>query len=185
MHAQWTRIRDRLQQLGCLDNMALLPGASAADLAALEQHLGASLPASLKDFLSVHNGQAGFGLMRGESLLSTTGIRQAWDNWRSIDEAEMNEDCAEFMGSDPAGAIKPLYCNPAWIPLTHDGGGNHVGLDFDPDRAGTAGQVIAFGRDEDVKRLLADSFEPFVEECIAWLERAVWNGKYLDAGAAA
>jgi hypothetical protein len=45
--------------------------------------------------------------------------------------------------------------------------------------------VIAFGRDEDTKRLLADSFECFVEDCIRWLEGAVWNGEYLDAARSA
>jgi cell wall assembly regulator SMI1 len=185
MQDQWMRIKERLESLGCLEQMALLPGASQAQIEALEEHMGVTLPAALKEFLAVHNGQGGFGLIYGSEFLSVSGIRQEWDNWRSIDETEMNEDCAEFMGSEPNGFIKPLYCNRAWIPLTHDGGGNHFGLDLDPDILGKSGQVIAFGRDEDIKRLLANSFELFVEECIAWLERAVWNGKYLDVARSA
>lgn len=185
MQAQWMRIRDRLQSLGCLEEMALLPGASQAEIDALERHIGVILPDPFKRFLVVHNGQDGFGLIYGSALLSASGIRQQWDNWRSIDESAMNADCAEFMASDPEGFIKPLYCNRAWIPFTHDGGGNHFGLDLDPDILGKAGQVIAFGRDEDTKRLLANSFELFVEDCIAWLERAVWNGEYLDVARSA
>ena len=73
-------------------------------------------------------------------------IAGEWDNWRSIDETAMNEDCADFMDSAPKGVIKPKYTNPLWIALTHDGGGNHAGLDFDPDANRRPGQVIVFGR---------------------------------------
>ena len=48
-----------------------------------------------------------------------------------------------------------------------------MGLELNLDQLGTAGQVIAFGRDEDIKRLLANSIELFVEDCIAWPECAV------------
>ena len=56
-----------------------------------------------------------------------------------------------------------MYANPLWIPLTHDGGGNHAGLDFDPDTKGRPGQVIVFGRDMDTKRLVAPNFETFLD----------------------
>ncbi|MEK6347289.1 MAG: SMI1/KNR4 family protein [Burkholderia sp.] len=180
MQQQWTRIKDRLARLGCLDQMALRPGASQTDIETLEGHMGVRLPESFKQFLLIHDGQDGFGLVYGSQLLSLSGIRQQWNNWRSIDENAMNDDCAEFMGSEPQGFIKPLYSNRNWIPFSHDGGGNHVGMDFDPDAQGAVGQVIAFGRDEDLKRLLANSFEAFVEGWIDWLDRAVWNGQYLD-----
>nr|WP_315595326.1 SMI1/KNR4 family protein [uncultured Cupriavidus sp.] len=65
------------------------------------------------------------------------------------------------------------------IPLTTDGG-NHVGLDYDPDTNGTIGQVITFGRDEDTKRVIANSFEHFVSLLISAVATARWNGEYLD-----
>jgi cell wall assembly regulator SMI1 len=178
----WARIERRLAGLGCLRDVALRPGAREPEMVELERHLGISIPNGVKSFLSIHDGQEGVGLIHGHELLSISGIRQQWDNWRSIDEQEMNDDCAEFMGSEPPGVIKPLYCNRAWIPLTSDGGGNHIGLDFDPDRLGVRGQVIAFGRDEDTKRLLAPTFEVFMDGYLSWLERAEWNGEYLSAG---
>jgi len=181
MKDMWERIERRLAELGCADAMALRPGASANEIAQLEEHLGIGLPDSVKRSLAIHDGQDGFGLVDGSALLSLAGIRQQWDTWRSLDEDAMNADCAEFMASEPEGFIKPMYCNRAWIPLTHDAGGNHVGLDYDPGPLGQRGQVIAFGRDEDTKRLLAGSFEAFMEARLSWLERARWNGEYLDA----
>jgi cell wall assembly regulator SMI1 len=183
MQDAWTRIEGRLAKLGCLDRMQLQQGAASGALHQLERHLGIQLPASVKSFLSVHDGQAGFGLMLGERFLSTEGIRTEWDVWRSIDEEEMNRDCAEFMKSQPEGVIKVMYTNRLWIPLTSDAGGNHIGLDYDPDHRGRVGQVISFGRDEDTKRLLANDFDGFVEQCISWLDGATWNGKYLDNAA--
>jgi cell wall assembly regulator SMI1 len=180
MQQQWMRIKDRLATLGCLDEMALRSGASQADIEVLEEHIGVLLPQSFKQFLLIHDGQDGFGLVYGSQLLSVSGVRQQWDNWRSLDENAMNDDCAEFMGSEPEGYIKLVYCNRHWIPFSHDGGGNHDGMDFDPDARGSTGQVIAFGRDEDIKRLLANSFEAFLDSWIDWLDHAVWNGKYLD-----
>lgn len=63
----------------------------------------------LKDFLSVHDGQDARvhrpGLVLGDLLLPVAGIRAQWDGWRSIDEASMNADCAEFMRSRTEGCI--------------------------------------------------------------------------------
>ncbi|NHZ90783.1 KNR4-like cell wall assembly/cell proliferation coordinating protein [Massilia sp. CCM 8733] len=180
MEQLWARIERRLAELGCLDKMALRPGADPQAIAQLERHLGVVLPDPVKRFLAIHDGQDGTGLVDGYTLLSIAGIQQQWDGWRELDEEAMNADCADSMGSEPAGTIKPMYTNPAWIALTHDYGGNHVGLDLDPDLLGQPGQVIAFGRDEDVKRLLANSFPEYMDIYVAWLERARWNGQYLD-----
>lgn len=180
MKEHWDKIERRLTDLGCADEMQLCAGADPTAIAALERHIGLDLPPSLKDFLAIHDGQLGVGLIFGQQLLPVSEIRREWDVWRSIDEEEMNRDCADMMSSEPEGFIKPMYCNRRWIPLTSDAGGNHIGLDFDPDVHGNVGQVIAFGRDEDTKRLLGSDFDTFILSCITWLEGAQWNGEYLD-----
>lgn len=181
MNNHWVRIEQRLAEFGCLGEMKLLPPARDEEVAELELHIGIRLPDSVRRFVTIHNGQAGFGLIYGQQLLSVAGIRREWDNWRDIDEGEMNADCAEFMRSDPEGVVKLNYYNRAWIPLTHDAGGNHIGLDFDPDTLGTRGQVIVFGGDEDTKRLIAHSFDAFLDGYMLWLEHAEWRDGQLDA----
>jgi cell wall assembly regulator SMI1 len=183
VNKHWETIERRLVDLGCVTEMQLNVGATEDALSNLEAHIGVQLPDSVKQFIFIHNGQKGFGLLLGQQFLSTDGIRREWDVWRSIDEEDMNEDCAEFMASEPAGFIKAMYTNRLWIPLTSDSGGNHLGLDFDPDNLGRVGQVIAFGRDEDTKRFIASDFSAFLDRCIAWLTSAVWNGEYLDGAA--
>ncbi|WP_061958313.1 SMI1/KNR4 family protein [Cupriavidus pauculus] len=181
MQELWIGIEQSLSTLGCLDRMHLRPGATAEAIAELEWHVGVRLADGLKAFLAVHDGQDGHvGLVEGALLLSVEEIRREWDVWRSIDEDEMNADCADFMASHPEGYVKPLYTNRLWIPLTKDFGGNHIGLDYDPDAKGTVGQVIRFGRDEDTKRVIADSFESFVALLVAAAASAHWNGEYLE-----
>ncbi|MFT3777904.1 MAG: SMI1/KNR4 family protein [Ottowia sp.] len=115
MLEQWKRIENRLAELGCGGSIVLLPGADPAEIQSLENYLGVALPESVKSSLLIHDGQDGPGLFFGQQLLSAAGIREQWDAWRSIDEAKMNADCAEFMESDPEGVIKPMYCNRSWI----------------------------------------------------------------------
>lgn len=87
----------------------------------------------------------------------------------------MNADCAEFMSSDPPGAVKPMDTNRSWIPLTREHGGNHIDLDFDPGPDGVVGQVIAYGRDEDEKRLLANSFREFLPLLVVTVRDEDWS----------
>ncbi len=173
----WNDIKDLIGRNGHLDTLALRPGASVQALDALERHVGVELPRALRDFLAIHDGQdpRARGLFFHSMFLGTDEIAGEWDNWRSIDEAEMNADCADFMASEPPGFVKPLYANRLWIPLTHDGGGNHAGLDFDPDTKGQPGQVIVFGRDMDTKRLMAPDFETFLTLFVAQLRSGTWT----------
>ena len=45
-----------------------------------------------------------------------------------------------------------------------------MGLDFDPGPTGTYGQVINFGREEEQKAVLANSFSEFVQSFVKDLE---------------
>ncbi len=177
MSNAWNEIITYLKQARLFDACGLNEGATSQELAQLEQHIGQSLPQELHAFLSEHNGQKSsrLGIYVGCELLSTESICQQWNTWRSIDEPAMNEDCAEFMSSNPSGAIKPMYTNRCWVPLTHDHGGNHIGLDFDPGPNGVRGQVIAYGRDEDEKQLLANSFKEFLPVLVANVRDGDWS----------
>lgn len=183
MSTHWSSVKDALREKGCLEKASLNEGASPQELEVLERHLGVDLPVHVKEFLSEHNGQAEdaeCAIYFGSPILSTSAIKESWDTWRSIDEEEMNEDCAEFMASDPVGYVKAMYTNPKWIPLTHDFGGNHVGIDFDPDERGQYGQIIAYGRDEDTKKLKASDFAGFIEKLVSEIRDPRWE--FTDVG---
>lgn len=180
----WTQIEQSLSAKGCLEQMGLRPGASEREIADLEAHLGVRFPDSLRMFLSIHDGQEGtiprtvwFAHLVPGRLLPIAQIQRAWERWRELEY--MNADCAPHMGSSPEGAVKLMYTHRAWIPLLDTAGGNYLGLDYDPDIGGTAGQVISFGPDEDLKCVLSSDFEGFVEKMAASIARSTWDGHNL------
>lgn len=72
------------------------------------------------------------------------------------------QDLMAKQDSVPAGAIQRVYAHPAWIPLVRDWGGNNLAVDLAPGPNGTWGQIILFGRDYDIKYVVARSWAHFV-----------------------
>jgi cell wall assembly regulator SMI1 len=176
MSEAWTRIEGLLAERNVLPFLKLNPGASAAEIAAVEHHLGVTFPEEFRRLLLIHNGQdSGCGLFFGLQFLPLSEIKSNWDMWRSLDGDGLNEELADSMSSQPPGAIKPLYMNRGWVPFTHDYSGNHIGIDYDPDTQGIPGQIIAFGRDDDVKKLKADSFSHFLTTFERQLANLTWT----------
>ncbi|MBW4625181.1 MAG: SMI1/KNR4 family protein [Brasilonema octagenarum HA4186-MV1] len=155
----------------------LNPGATESEIESLENHIGIQLPMSFKEFYKWHNGQQGkiTGLFYGLEFLSLEGIFEQWKTWSDI--IDVDETINEEIGgkSHIPGKVKEIYINKKWIPFVHDWGGNHIGIDFDPAERGRVGQVINFGRDEDVKFVLADDFESFLN----WLMTELESGNYI------
>ncbi|MDQ1593229.1 MAG: hypothetical protein QOG71_3856 [Pyrinomonadaceae bacterium] len=171
MEELWQRIEEWLRQHAPHILEGLNAGASEDEIKALHTQVGASLPEELVAFYRVHNGQRqdSSGLFFGLQFLSIDEVLTNRESWTELDY--MNEEMEDMMESYPDGVIKKLYANAGWLPVTHDYGGNHIGVDLDPDWKGARGQVIVFGRDEDRKRLAAESFPAFIEFFVAQLEQ--------------
>lgn len=125
--------------------------------------VGNTLPQSFVSIYANCNGQfrTKAGFVFGLSLLSTEKIIHELNVWREIIDqglAGLNESCSSLTPS----AIKIEYANTKWLPLLGDGGGNFIGVDFDPGPTGTKGQIINFGRDEDDKCVFAKSLDDFL-----------------------
>jgi cell wall assembly regulator SMI1 len=93
--------------------------------------------------------------------------------------------------SCPPGFVNEIYYDPLWIPFVKDNVGNNIALDLNPGEAGTWGQVILFGRDYDIKFVVADSFSEFLSNICTALEEDhgevdededlnVYNGKVYN-----
>jgi cell wall assembly regulator SMI1 len=176
VHQQW-----RYLELWLQDNLPevaadLNPGCSEAALAELETLVGKPLPEDVKAFYRIHDGQFGkvpTGLFYGLLFLSLAAATQQWLTWKSILDRETVEGLAQlsmFCTSAKPGAIKEIYANRFWVPFAYDFAGNHLGIDLDPGPNGVYGQVINFGRDEDAKFVLANSFAAFIEWMIDQLK---------------
>lgn len=166
----------------------LNPGCSSEALEQLEHQLGCSLPADFKACYQHHNGQKGAttGLFCGLPFLSIEALYSQWLGWQELAE-DFSQEAAEYGGENlaleitgdsyPDQSIKPTYINLKWIPISEDGGGNHLGVDLDPGTVGVVGQVINFGRDENNKFVLAPSLTDFV----AWMIGEYAQGNYLSS----
>lgn len=166
----------------------LAPGCSDDALRDFEQLVERPLPDPLRAFYRGHDGQAGdapAGLFYGMTFLSLQGAAEHWKEWQALRDRCCAEETAglnEYATSVPADTIATVYSDPGWIPVAHDYGGNYLGVDLAPGPAGTVGQVINFGRDEDRKFVLAPSFDAFVERLLAELESGNFHIQVEDDG---
>ena len=171
MKTQWERIEAWLAAHAPYLLRDLRKGAAPSTLAKLEAQIQRGLPESVRAFYAVHDGQKSVcpkGLFYSLQCMPLARVLEAQRLWAGL--VDMNDELAHAMSSSPSGHIKPLYANPLWIPFADDQSGNHLGIDLDPDVEGVEGQVIVFGRDENRKRLVARSFEAFIDMFVGQLE---------------
>jgi len=154
------------------DRYVFNPPATETELTAFERRVGIKLPRAYHQLYRWHDGEDDdrSGHIYGLPILPLDEAGSQWQAWVDV-LAEFGGNRYQIPGGAwPAGAVDPAYINPRWIPLTHDGSGNHIGLDFDPWPGGRVGQVILFGRDEEVKAVLAESLGEFLGWIVGLLE---------------
>ncbi|KAK7954039.1 hypothetical protein PG996_014925 [Apiospora saccharicola] len=84
------------------------------------------------------------------------------------------QDLLAKQDSVPAGAVQRAYAHQAWIPLVRDWGGNNLAVDLAPGPTGTWGQIILFGRDYDIKYVVARSWGHFMAMVADDLNSGKW-----------
>ena len=151
---------------------AINPPATEEELRDLELKLDVRLPEDFKSFYKVHNGQEtnSPGIIPPGILLSIEEILHQHSIWKEL----TNSGTFYKILSDPENGIKNDWYNLKWIPITHDGTGDHICIDMDPDKGGRIGQIIAFEHDNPVRIIVAPSFA----EWINLLIRDLQVGKY-------
>lgn len=137
---------------------------------------GKSLPDEHGELYRQANGHASQfeGVFMGMSLLSIEESAAIWKELQGHDGAEFDSECESI----PANAIRLKHRNPGWIPLASDFSGNYIGIDLDPDSKGEVGQIINFGRDEEVKMVLAPTLKHLLIVVLQQFEA----GKYRMEG---
>ena len=154
------------------DRYRFNPPATEAQLDRFERLVSIKLPRAYRRLYRWHDGEQDdrWGHFYGLPLLPLREAASQWAAWNDV-LSDFGGDRYKVSGRGwPEGAVDPAYINPRWLPLTHDGSGNHIGLDFDPWPRGRVGQVILFGRDEDTKAVLAESLGGFLEWVAGLLE---------------
>jgi cell wall assembly regulator SMI1 len=151
----------------------LNPPADPAAIAELEALIGHRLPEAVIAGWRLHDGQRcedDHGVALGFWWLPVAAVAREWTGWREVgggwDEQLFEDDLDRAQRSFPKGTIQCRYTTPGWIPLLQwPFDGDSIGLDFNPGPAGTPGQVINFGRDQENKTVIADDFATLM----AWM----------------
>lgn len=171
MDQVWERIEAALAERFPELLATLNPGASEEAIVASEAALGIRFPDDFRLSVKRHDGQGAFRRLMGVGpLLPLEGIVVQWQVWKELLDDGTFEDDGEPFESMPHPGVKPDWWNARWIPITHDGSGNHDCLDLDPADGGSSGQVIEMWHDDDIRPLNAPSLTAWLTEFLEELE---------------
>jgi cell wall assembly regulator SMI1 len=176
MRDAWRRFEAVLQAAApdLYADLARAAPATARAIAAAEGCIGLSLPEDVRASYTVHDGSGGacilpqsygHGCVNFVALLSLDEVVRDAQLWRAFHFDESNHSRAR-----PDGPIKRTWWNRRWVPVTWDGGGDHLCLDFDPAPGGVSGQVIGFSHETGPVRVVADSWRSYLERVATDLE---------------
>lgn len=167
MRLLWDRMENWLREHAPDVLTDLNPGAAETEISDLEEAIGFKLPSDLKESLHIHNGQSGDAqwLIAGWELLSTQRILEEWQVWKGLYDTKSFED---WEIEDQKGA--KVWWQPAWLPLTYDGSGNHHCIDLSPANGGNHGQMITMWHDSGERVILAESFTQWFEHLVRAME---------------
>ena len=172
----WTRIGAwSLAQFPALV-AGLQSGISPQDFERDFADIPAACSQQMADFYQIADGQrdGSVGIFFGMTFMPMAQVRKDVQMWEQIaaEETELGEAEGGDYSSVPEGAVVARYYNPGWIPFAHDYGGNYLAVDCAPGPHGSVGQIINFGRDEYIHRVLAPDLASFLD----------WTATQLEAG---
>ena len=143
--ASWRRIDAWLDQHAPMLVGQMRAGATPEAIAEAERVLGLELPDAVRASHAVHDGSGIMSLFPSGDYLSLEEMLDQHKMW-----TEMEEEYREWMGikDHPTGPIQKVHYHLKWIPLTHNGGGDHTLIDLAPAEGGVVGQLIDFGHEQ-------------------------------------
>lgn len=147
----------------------LNPGVSEDHLLILERSISNTLPDEYRAWLKTHNGQATetTGLLHSNEFLSVSRLLEEWLSMKKLLNAG---DLTKEGESVPKGAIKPVWWDTQWLPISADGSGGLVCIDLAPSDKGVVGQIINFDHKTDQRHVLANSFSDYIAAYLSDLE---------------
>ena len=142
---------------------SLNPPATEEEIKKTEEIIGLSFPDDLKILYLMHNGQKGYsGLFFGLCFIDLETMVQEWQSWHDVGQDDLDSLDTNII-SIPYHWIKEKYVNNHCIAISKDGGGNNIVIDLAPDESGISGQVTNYGRDEDIRYVIAPSVSTFFD----------------------
>src|SRR5690606_22243232 len=84
--------------------------------------------------------------------------------------------------SIPEGFVKDNFMLAQKIPIYHDGGGNFIAIDLDPDTKGHYGQIVEVDHEYEDRLVLADSLKEYVAILYYFVKElgVIYNGESFE-----
>lgn len=193
MRAIWRRIESWLQQNAPEVLVTLQPGATEEELQEIESELRVALPAPVRDFYRIHNGQStdkyGFTATKFLYGWQTPHLKRVVHQWRSWKDV-LEKGAFRGVHGVPDRGVRDDWWNIKWIPITQNESGDHLCLDLAPAKGGSVGQIITVWHDAPERSIRGASFQEWVERFAISLEEGacVYSKGYgglIDAAEAA
>lgn len=145
---------------------------AARALAELADTVGAPMPEEMAALYRLTGGEparvmddGGHGVLFGVALMPIAEVVSyarrpfKWDA-DGVARDMQDEDCRPEV-REPT-RLRAAALHRGWVPFGDAAGGNYIAVDLAPGPAGTVGQVINIGQNEEVRFVLADSIAEFV-----------------------
>ncbi|GCE31275.1 hypothetical protein KDA_67590 [Dictyobacter alpinus] len=173
VHEAWQRIDAWIQQFAPSQaNTYFYPGASNEQIAHIETTLGLQLPEDIKESYHIHNG--------GESILG-------WGNFFSIEYfgksryAQLLQEPG-WAGKTPQWVqqgkklpVEAVWRHPSWIDFTTNGAGDTLCIDLSPAAEGTYGQILDWGHETGVTKVVFSGFRELLSVFVLHLEAGIYG----------
>jgi cell wall assembly regulator SMI1/predicted DNA-binding WGR domain protein len=143
VEASWKRIEAWLTKNAPALMAKMGKGASQESIVKAETVLGVEFPDAVRASYAVHDGSGEVSLFPSGDYLSLDEMLGQYKVWKELVE-EGSWDDEE---SEPEGPIQKVHYHLKWIPLTHNGGGDHTLIDLAPAEGGKVGQLIDFSHE--------------------------------------
>ena len=175
MKAVWERIEAWLGENAPRALADLRPPATPQALAALEDGLGMPVPADLREWLSIHDGQPPdslVGLLDGWIFLGADQVAAAHRTFTGLLAA------GDFDGrpaSSRDGLARAVWWSGRWVPFLEGPGGDYLVVDTDPAENGEEGQVVTFWHDYGARKVRAESLTALMQTFLDDLEAGTYE----------
>jgi cell wall assembly regulator SMI1/predicted DNA-binding WGR domain protein len=141
--ASWKRIDAWLTKSAPSLMAKMGKGATLESIAKAETVLGVEFPDAVRASYAVHDGSGGVSLFPSGDYLSLDEMLHQYKIWKEL----VGEGTWDDEESEPEGPIQKVHYHLKWIPLTHNGGGDHTLIDLAPAEGGKVGQLIDFSHE--------------------------------------
>jgi len=118
----------------------------------IESIIGYTLPSKFKKFY-----------LKNKTNISNIEFLSIDEIYREVCDPIDSELEVDLYKSEPKKTILEKSFDPKRVPFITDECGNYIGIDFNPGVNGIIGQIINYGTDEYEMKVLANTFEDFID----------------------